>query len=126
MDIVALAFVLLVARTQWMKFNLKLMARIIYTLLLIFAFVVAAPSAAMAESMADDIEQSQAPSVAVVSGSQLRVVNANGQILRVYNVTGVQVRVLKVEGQDKCYDLNLQKGCYIVKVGKMVRKISVK
>jgi len=31
-----------------------------------------------------------------------------------------------VEGQDKRFDLNLPKGCYIVKVGKVVRKISIK
>lgn len=33
---------------------------------------------------------------------------------------------IKVEGADKYYELNLPKGCYIVKVGKVVRKISIK
>ena len=50
----------------------------------------------------------------------------NGQTLEVYNIAGVKVMAIKVEGQDKRFDLNLPKGCYIVKVGKVVRKISIK
>ena len=33
---------------------------------------------------------------------------------------------VKVEGAEKSFELSLPKGCYIVKVGKVVRKISVK
>ena len=33
---------------------------------------------------------------------------------------------VKIDGPDKFYDLNLPKGCYIVKVGRMTRKISIK
>ncbi|MDD3387351.1 MAG: secretion protein, partial [Prevotella sp.] len=29
-------------------------------------------------------------------------------------------------GADKSYNLNLPKGCYIVKVGKVVRKVSIR
>ena len=32
----------------------------------------------------------------------------------------------RVEGFDKRFELNLPKGCYIVKVGKTVRKISIR
>lgn len=59
-------------------------------------------------------------------GSTLRVVNASGLNLYVYNITGVRVMSVKVEGEDKSFRLNLQRGCYIVKVGNVVRKISVK
>lgn len=59
-------------------------------------------------------------------GSTLRVVNAAGLNLYVYNITGVRVMSVKVEGEDKSFKLNLQRGCYIVKVGNVVRKISVK
>ena len=41
-------------------------------------------------------------------------------------MAGVKVMSIKVEGQDKKYELNLPKGCYIVKVGKTVRKISIR
>ena len=47
-------------------------------------------------------------------------------MLYIYNVAGVRVMSFKVEGPDKRYELNLQKGCYIVKVGKVVRKISIR
>lgn len=59
-------------------------------------------------------------------GSTLRVTNAAGLDLYVYSVTGVRVMSVKVDGADKSYNLNLHRGCYIVKVGNVVRKISVK
>ena len=61
-----------------------------------------------------------------INESTLHVTGANGQTLYIYNVAGVRVMSIKVEGADKYYELNLPKGCYIVKVGKVVRKISLK
>ena len=61
-----------------------------------------------------------------VSESTLRVIGAAGLTLSIYNVAGVHVQSFRVEGADKRYELNLPKGCYIVKVGKVVRKISIK
>lgn len=61
-----------------------------------------------------------------VNTSTIHVSGANGQMLEVYNIAGMRVMCVKVEGQDKRFDLNLPKGCYIVKVGKVVRKISIK
>ncbi|MDO4160575.1 MAG: T9SS type A sorting domain-containing protein [Prevotellaceae bacterium] len=60
-----------------------------------------------------------------VNSSTIHVVGANGETLYVYNVAGVRVMAIKVDGSDRHYDLNLPKGCYIVKIGKFVRKISV-
>ena len=59
-------------------------------------------------------------------GSDLYVNNANGLVLSIYNVTGVRVMQTKIEGPAKRISLNLPKGCYIVKVGNVARKISVK
>ena len=61
-----------------------------------------------------------------LNGNTLHVANATGQMLFIYNVAGVRVMSVKVESADKHYELNLPKGCYIVKVGKTVRKISIK
>jgi len=61
-----------------------------------------------------------------VNASTLHVTGANGQMLQIYNVAGMRVMSIKVDGSDRHYDLNLPKGCYIVKVGKTVRKISIK
>ena len=102
-----------------------LMTKYIYTILLI-SMIIATPTTAYAEPVTDEMEHMQTPNVTVVEGSQLRVTNGNGQTLRVYNVTGVHVRVFNVDGMDKCYDLNLPKGCYIIKIGKTVRKISIR
>lgn len=79
-----------------------------------------------AGSMVELIEQDiQATSISV-NTSTLHISGANGQTLEIYNLAGVKVMSIKVEGQDKRYELNLPKGCYIVKVGKVVRKVSIK
>lgn len=61
-----------------------------------------------------------------LQGSNLHVVGAAGQNLYIYNITGVRVMSIKVDGSDKVYSLNFPKGCYIVKVGNVVRKISIR
>ena len=68
----------------------------------------------------ESLEQdNSAPSIAMVVG-------ANGQTLQIYNVAGICVMNFRVEGMDKRFDLPLPKGVYIVKIGKFVRKISVR
>ena len=62
----------------------------------------------------------------VYSSSILRVTGAACEVMQFYNVAGVRVMSVKVEGADKSYELSLPKGCYIVKVGKYVRKISIR
>ncbi len=61
-----------------------------------------------------------------VKESTIHVVGANGQVMHIYNVAGVRVMSVKVDGPDRHYDLSLQKGCYIVKIGKTVKKIFIK
>lgn len=55
----------------------------------------------------------------------LHVSNAQGQTLFIYDVSGAPIKRIKVDSPDKTYELSLKKGCYIVKVGNIVRKISV-
>ena len=64
--------------------------------------------------------------ISVVNESTLHVTGASGQVLYVYNVAGICVKSFRVDSNDKRYELNLPKGCYIVKVGKVVRKISIR
>lgn len=61
-----------------------------------------------------------------VRESVVQIVGANGETLHVYNVAGVRIKSIKIDGEDKRFELNLPKGCYILKVGKTVRKISVR
>ena len=67
----------------------------------------------------------QTISISVV-GNTLHVVGAEDEQLAVYNVTGVRVMSVQVDGSDRHYTLNLPKGCYIVKVGNVVRKVSIR
>ena len=96
----------------------------ICSILLIMTLTVVVPQGAMAN--VEIIEQEQQPVVSVTNESTIHVVNANGQMLYVYNVAGVRVKSIVVDGYDRHYDLNLPKGCYIIKVGKTVRKISIR
>lgn len=70
--------------------------------------------------------ETQQVTISISNESVLHVTGASGLTLYIYNVTGVRVMSVKVDGADKSYNLNLPKGCYIVKVGKTVRKISVR
>ncbi len=102
------------------------MTKYIYTLILASSLMLTMPSEVFASEGMNLIEQEQQPMVNVTGNSNLHVQNAIGQTIYVYNVAGVVVQTIKVPSQDCHFDLNLPKGCYIIKVGKTVRKISVK
>ncbi len=55
----------------------------------------------------------------------LHVSGAAGQVMRIYKLTGVGVMTVKVDGDEKSYPLNLAKGCYIVRIGNVIRKIFI-
>lgn len=61
-----------------------------------------------------------------VDHSTLLVNNATGLTLEVVSLTGKQVAVVKIESPAQRVELSVPKGCYIVKVGKVVRKIAIR
>lgn len=61
-----------------------------------------------------------------LNGAQLHVTNAAGQTLEIYNLAGVRVTTVRIDSEDKTLALNLKKGCYMLKIGKYVRKISIR
>ena len=61
-----------------------------------------------------------------VKASTIHITGAEGETMHIYNVAGVRVMSVKVGSQDWYYDLSLPKGCYIVKVGRTTRKVSIK
>ena len=93
--------------------------------MLVLSMTFSLPFASQARVAVEIIEQVFQEIVVSVSNTTLHVVGANGEVLSIYNLAGVKVQSFKVEGNDKRYELNLPKGCYIVKVGKVVRKISI-
>lgn len=93
----------------------------------VFALLTGVPAISYANSAIEIIDNEYQEISISVKYSTLQVTGANGQMLYVYNVAGVRVMSIRVDGQDRHYDLNLPKGCYIVKVGKtFVRKIFIK
>lgn len=86
----------------------------------------AAPSHSQGRPAVELIDNDYQEIKVTLSEGVLHVVGANGQTLYIYNVAGMRIMSLKVDGMDRRFDVNLQKGCYIVKVGKTVRKISVR
>lgn len=61
-----------------------------------------------------------------VSQSVVRVTGAEGQVLEVFSLTGRHVMSVRIESPAQKVELtNIPKGCYIIKVGKVVRKIVI-
>lgn len=60
-----------------------------------------------------------------VRGNQVRVQNAEGLTLDVYNVAGVKVGTYRIDSEDKTVTLNVERGIYIVKVGKVARRVNI-
>lgn len=56
----------------------------------------------------------------------LSVTGAEGEVLEVVSLTGKRVMEERISSPAQQIELNIPKGCYIVKVGDVVRKVSVR
>ena len=65
-----------------------------------------------------------APTI-TVQGNVVCVTGGNGQYLEIVSLTGKAIASYKIEYQSQRFELNLPKGCYILKVGKTVRKVTI-
>ena len=84
-----------------------------------------AASAAEPEMLLE--EQIDADRISIsVNQSTLHVTGASGLVLEVVSLTGKPVASIKIESPSQRVELNLPKGCYILKVGKVVRKVSIR
>ena len=99
----------------------------IYTLLLAFILLGAALPNMVQAATTIEMQEQEINTISIsISGNVLRVEGADNETLYIYNVVGVRVMSIKIDGQDKRYSLSLPKGCYIIKVGKVDRKISIR
>lgn len=95
--------------------------------LLIAFMALSLPLTAMADdSEREAIEEDLAAVQISVNGSQVHVTGAAGKTLEIYNILGVRVATVRIDTDDKALNLNLPRGCYILKVGDIVRKISLR
>lgn len=61
-----------------------------------------------------------------VNGMSVTISGAQGETLEVVSLTGRRMMTVKIESPAQRIDLNVPKGCYILKVGKVVRKVSLR
>lgn len=71
-------------------------------------------------------EQIDEPQINVtLDGSKLHINGAEGLTLEIVSLTGKRVAITKISSFSQSIELNIPKGCYILKIGKFVRKISI-
>ena len=75
--------------------------------------------------MTDGIEMSASGIQLTIKDGNVHIVGAQGEVMEVFNLTGAKVATIRIDSGDKTFALNLSKGCYLIKVGKVVRKISI-
>jgi hypothetical protein len=72
------------------------------------------------------IEQVEDDINIAVNGQSVTVSGAQGLTLEVVSLTGRRLSSVKIESPAQRIELNIPKGCYILKVGKVVRKVSIR
>ena len=60
-----------------------------------------------------------------IDGNAVTISGAQGQKLIVVSLTGRQVAEYQIDSPAQRIELNLTKGCYVLKVGNVVRKVSI-
>lgn len=94
-----------------------------YIIALLTLFLSAPLCATAAEEMAI---QEETTITMAVRGSSVHVCGAEGETLDIYNLAGVKVKSIHIDSEDKTFTLNLSKGCYVLKIGDVVRKMSIR
>ncbi|MBP3227847.1 MAG: T9SS type A sorting domain-containing protein [Bacteroidaceae bacterium] len=104
------------------------MAKTLFRILL-FIFLLGTPtlvSATPADAPAcSSATETQSDIKITVRGTNLRVTGAAGQTLEIYSVTGARLKSVKISANEETVSTGLARGCYIVKVGDVVRKINL-
>jgi hypothetical protein len=106
--------------------NIPYMSKTLLTILFATALLMGNPLASRANSALEMIDNDFQNVVISVTESTMHVSGAAGQMLAIYDLAGVRIAYFKIDSAEKHFDLGLPKGCYIVKVGKVVRKIAIR
>lgn len=91
---------------------------------LTFSMPLAAATMVMEMGVAEQVEEPQ-PTI-LVDKNAVTVQGGSGMMLEVVSLTGKAVASFKIESPAQRVELNLPKGCYILKVGKTVRKVTLR
>ncbi len=95
-------------------------------LIALATMLLVAPARTFAQTDSEPLENTLSDITLTVNGTNVRISNANGEIMEIFNLTGVKVASVPIDSPEKTFKLTLPKGCYILKVGKIVRKISIR
>lgn len=108
--------------------NKKLMTRQLLKLTFAATLALTVPMSLLAVSTEPATEQqsNDREITIAVQQSTLLVSNAQGETLQIVSLTGNKVMEVKIESPSQRIELDIPKGCYIVKVGKVVRKIAIR
>ena len=106
--------------------NIPYMTKTLLTILFATALMLGNPLTSRANAALETIDNDFQNVVISVTESTIHVSGGAGQMLSIYDLAGVRVVYFKIDSAEKHFDLGLPKGCYIVKVGKVVRKIAVR
>lgn len=88
---------------------------------------IAVPVVTIASEMAaPELGVEQTEPVLSVQNSVVTVTGAVGQTLEVVSLTGKCLMTVRIDSPSQRIDLNVPKGCYILKVGKTVRKVTIR
>lgn len=71
------------------------------------------------------VEQADSRIDISVQGQFVSITGAQGETLEVVSLTGRRMMTIKIDSPAQRIELNVSKGCYILKVGKVVRKIQL-
>ena len=101
----------------------KTILRYAFPLMLTMAVPVATRAS---EMYAPELAVEQNEPVLTVQNSTVTVTGAAGETLEVVSLTGKSLLTVRIDSPSQRIDLNVPKGCYIIKVGKVVRKVSIR
>ncbi len=97
---------------------------------MVFAIACVCVQGVQAQQVREDVAQKTVEQSALsvaINGNTIRIQNASpGAQLEVYSVLGVRVLVVKLDAPDKTFTLNLSKGCYMLKIENVARKVVLK
>lgn len=93
----------------------------------LLAALLSTPVLASGMEQPEEVETEMQQNITIsVKGDVVKILNAQGMKLEIYNLAGVRVNTISIENEETTLKLNITKGCYLLKVGKVVRKISIR
>ncbi len=91
------------------------------------ALMLLTPTTMTAMMVAPGIEQVMDDDINIaINGQTVTITGGQDKILEVVSLTGRRVMTVKIDSPSQKVELNIQKGCYILKIGKVVRKVTVR